>query len=133
MKPVRLYADKTFHNIKFSKTGLNVVIGRAAANPGKVSFRKSSQPLRNFDVSITEWTNDSVPLKSGVALPQKKLAFIDESRNICLQNNLQHIITLIDSDLPHQSDGKLFEFSPEEVCLTLSDKNAASKLFGMDF
>jgi uncharacterized protein YydD (DUF2326 family) len=159
MKLVRLYADKTFHNIKFSETGLNVVIGcitnksvqnkdthnlgktllcdlidfmllkqipnkkdffltkderfsdyvffleihlddneyvvirRSAGNPSKVSFRKSSQPLLSFDVSITEWTNDSVPLKSGVALLQKYLSFDvlpEYSYRMCIDYFLRH-------------------------------------------
>ena len=64
---------------------------------------------------------------------RKKISFINTSRELCTQYGLQHIITLIDSDLPHNTDGSIFEFKEEEICLTLSDKDASHKLFTIDF
>jgi hypothetical protein len=64
---------------------------------------------------------------------RKKILFINTSRELCTQYGLQHIITLIDSDLPHNTDGSIFEFKEEEICLTLSDKDASDKLFTIDF
>lgn len=64
---------------------------------------------------------------------RKKFAFIKESRDICTKYGIQQIITVIDSDLPLNSDGSVFEFQNKEICLILSDKNPSQKLFGIEF
>ena len=64
---------------------------------------------------------------------RKKISFINTSRALCTQYGLQHIITLIDSDLPHNADGSTFEFKEEELCLILSDKDPSGKLFKIEF
>lgn len=64
---------------------------------------------------------------------RKKIALLNKSREICKKYGLQHIITLIDSDLPHNEDGSIFELDKEEVCLILSDKTPKDKLFSIEF
>ena len=64
---------------------------------------------------------------------RKKISFINTSRALCTQYGLQHIITLIDSELPHNADGSTFEFKEEEICLILSDKDPPGKLFKIEF
>lgn len=64
---------------------------------------------------------------------RKKILFLNKSRKICKDFGLQHIITIIDSDLPYNPDGTLFELKEEEICLTLSDKNSEDKLFTIEF
>ncbi len=63
---------------------------------------------------------------------RKKLNLITTIKEICRQYNLQYILTLIDSDLPHQ-DGRVVPFEDTEISLRLHDRDATGKLFLMDF
>jgi uncharacterized protein YydD (DUF2326 family) len=63
---------------------------------------------------------------------RKKLNLIATIKEICLQYNLQYILTLIDSDLPHQ-DGRVVPFDDTEICLRLHDRDTTGKLFLVDF
>ncbi len=58
-----------------------------------------------------------------------KLLLLDKLKSICQKYNLQLIISLIDSDLPMQNDGTLFQFNQDEICLQLNDLNDQGKLF----
>jgi uncharacterized protein YydD (DUF2326 family) len=61
---------------------------------------------------------------------RKKLNLIHQAREYC-GRGIQHIVTLIDSDLPMQDDGKRFRFETDEVCLILHDQGDAGRLFKM--
>ena len=63
---------------------------------------------------------------------RKKLALIKVVKRICAEYGLQYIMTLIDSDLP-LVEGEPFQFSPEEICLKLHDKDDSGKLFLSSF
>jgi uncharacterized protein YydD (DUF2326 family) len=62
-----------------------------------------------------------------------KIRLLDKIKSICNQYNIQHIITLIDSDIPTQNDGSLYSFTQEEICLQLNDLDDNGKLFKQSF
>lgn len=61
---------------------------------------------------------------------RKKLNLIEISRALG-QQGLQHIITLIDSELPSLPNGERFHFEPDEILLTLHDDGKEGRLFKM--
>lgn len=63
---------------------------------------------------------------------RKKSNLINIVKNICQQNGLQYIMTLIDSDIP-LVEGKKIEFSKQEICLELNDKDKYGTLFHANF
>ena len=62
-----------------------------------------------------------------------KIRLLDKIKSICNDYNIQHIITLIDSDIPTQNDGSLYHFDHSEICLELNDLNDNGKLFMQSF
>lgn len=61
---------------------------------------------------------------------RKKLNLIDAVRSYA-SAGIQHIVTVIDSELPVLSDGSVFSFEDEEVILSLHDLDATGRLFQM--
>lgn len=61
---------------------------------------------------------------------RKKLNLIDTSRDYC-RLGIQHIVTIIESELPTLPDGEQFAFEEDEVVLTLSDRGQTGRLFKM--
>lgn len=59
---------------------------------------------------------------------RKKLCLVEEIRTQC-DRGLQQVITLIDSDLPLDSEGKRLEFAADEVVRVLHDQGSAGRLF----
>jgi uncharacterized protein YydD (DUF2326 family) len=59
-----------------------------------------------------------------------QLNLIEVSRNYC-KLGIQHIVTVIESELPDLAGGKKFAFQPDEVILTLSDVGDIGRLFKM--
>lgn len=55
-----------------------------------------------------------------------KIRFVDLIKKLCVEYNIQYIITLIDSDLPKNKSDFI---STNDVCLRLNDKNDNGKLF----
>jgi uncharacterized protein YydD (DUF2326 family) len=64
---------------------------------------------------------------------RKKLNFIALVRDVCKKYGLQYILTIIDSDLPHDEHGKIVVFPDNEVVLRLYDKDESGTLFGESF
>ncbi|MCP4703322.1 MAG: DUF2326 domain-containing protein [candidate division Zixibacteria bacterium] len=64
---------------------------------------------------------------------RKKIIFLEFIREICLDYNLQYIITLIDSDLPKDASDKILKFPENEICLRLHDESDDGKLFKKSF
>ena len=64
---------------------------------------------------------------------RKKIEFLSLIRRICSEYNLQYILTLIDSDLPKDENGKTIKFPDDEVCLSLHDRDDSGKLFKKSF
>jgi uncharacterized protein YydD (DUF2326 family) len=62
-----------------------------------------------------------------------KIRLLDKVKSICNEYNLQHIISLIDSDIPQQNDGTPYLFTQEEICLQLNDLDDNGKLFRQSF
>lgn len=61
---------------------------------------------------------------------RKKVNLIQMSREYC-NLGIQHIVTVIDSELPHLPKSKRFEFEPDEIILSLSDVGNKGRLFKM--
>ncbi len=64
---------------------------------------------------------------------RKKVNFLNVVRRICQDNDLQYILTVIDSDIPCDDMGKLVDFSDHEVVLRLHDRDDSGRLFGISF
>jgi uncharacterized protein YydD (DUF2326 family) len=62
-----------------------------------------------------------------------KIRLLNKIKSICNDYNIQHIITLIDSDIPIQNDGSLYLFTTDEICLELNDLDDNGKLFLQSF
>lgn len=61
---------------------------------------------------------------------RKKLNLIDVSREYC-KLGIQHIVTVIESELPLLATGRKFAFDKAETILTLSDVGDSGRLFKM--
>lgn len=61
---------------------------------------------------------------------RKKLNLIDVSREYC-RYGIQHIVTVIESEMPTLANGKTFAFDSSEIVLTLSDVGDSGRLFKM--
>jgi uncharacterized protein YydD (DUF2326 family) len=62
-----------------------------------------------------------------------KIRLLNKIKSICNTYGIQHIITLIDSDIPIQNDGSLYSFTTDEICLELNDLDDNGKLFMQSF
>jgi len=62
-----------------------------------------------------------------------KIRLLNKIKSICNAYNIQHIITLIDSDIPDQNDGSSYSFTNDDICLELNDLNDDGKLFMQSF
>jgi uncharacterized protein YydD (DUF2326 family) len=62
-----------------------------------------------------------------------KIRLLNKIKSICIEYDIQHIISLIDSDIPTQNDGSLYSFESNEICLELNDLDDDGKLFKQSF
>jgi len=62
---------------------------------------------------------------------RKKEKYIENIRNILKQNDIQYILTIIESETYDLKDD--FKFTEDEVCLILSDESCEGKLFKQCF
>jgi uncharacterized protein YydD (DUF2326 family) len=62
-----------------------------------------------------------------------KIRLLNKIKAICNTHNIQHVITLIDSDIPIQNDTSLYSFATDEICLELNDLDDNGKLFMQSF
>lgn len=61
---------------------------------------------------------------------RKKINLVEVIRNYAAAGS-QHVITVIESELPHLLDGSQFSFSDEEIILRLHDEGESGRLFKM--
>lgn len=64
---------------------------------------------------------------------RKKNNLLKYVREICSKYGIQYILTLIDTDLPRDENDKIIEFSDDEICLKLHDKDCSGRLFEICF
>ena len=64
---------------------------------------------------------------------RKKNKFLSLIRSMCSKYDLQYILTLIDSDLPKDENEDIIQFSDDEICLRLHDRDDSGKLFKKSF
>jgi len=64
---------------------------------------------------------------------RKKNNLLQQVRKICREYNIQYIFTLIDSDLPRDENDQIIDFSNNEICLSLHDKDDSGRLFEISF
>jgi uncharacterized protein YydD (DUF2326 family) len=62
---------------------------------------------------------------------RKKLALIDVVREQIANKKTQYTLTLIDSDMPRDADGRRVEFKNDEIILRLHDDGNDGRLFKM--
>ena len=58
-----------------------------------------------------------------------KIRLLNKVKSICEENNLQYVLSLIDSDIPTDEKGEKFIFTDTEICLELNDRDNSGKLF----
>jgi uncharacterized protein YydD (DUF2326 family) len=62
---------------------------------------------------------------------RKKLAFLEVVREQVMSEKTQYIMTMIDSDMPRDSNGQRVEFPASEIVLRLHDEGQEGRLFKM--
>jgi uncharacterized protein YydD (DUF2326 family) len=62
---------------------------------------------------------------------RKKLALLSVIREQVATKNIQYILTLIDADMPRNSDGNKMSFAEDEIILRLHDEGSGGRLFKM--
>jgi uncharacterized protein YydD (DUF2326 family) len=63
----------------------------------------------------------------------EKINFLNTVRDICMEYDLQYILTVIESDIPRDEMDKIAAFPDEEVVLRLHDRDDSGRLFEMGF
>jgi uncharacterized protein YydD (DUF2326 family) len=58
-----------------------------------------------------------------------KIRLLNKVKSICEENDLQYVLSLIDSDIPTDEKGEKFIFTDTEICLELNDRDDSGKLF----
>lgn len=58
-----------------------------------------------------------------------KIRLLNKIKSICEENDLQYVLSLIDSDIPTDEKGEKFIFTDTEICLELNDRDDSGKLF----
>lgn len=58
-----------------------------------------------------------------------KIRLLDKVKEICVQYNIQYILSLIDSDIPTYPTGESYPITADEICLELNDKDESGALF----
>lgn len=58
-----------------------------------------------------------------------KIRLLNKVKSICEENNLQYVLSLIDSDIPTDEKGEKYIFTDTEICLELNDRDDSGKLF----
>lgn len=64
--------------------------------------------------------------------PRKKIIYLNLVKEYCKSQNIQYILTAIDSDLPRDENDKLIYFDENEIICKLSDEGNKGRLFKMD-
>lgn len=58
-----------------------------------------------------------------------KIRLLNKVKNLCDEYDLQYILSLIDSDIPIDERGEKYQFTSDEICLELNDRDDSGKLF----
>jgi uncharacterized protein YydD (DUF2326 family) len=151
--------NKIFDEILKEIVGTNALISIETNKYGNIEFSADyTNPITNISTSESEGTSYkkllcmAFDLSLLIYYTQKsffrfvyhdgiiegldnriKIKLLDKIKLICCQYNIQHIITLIDSDIPTQNDGSLYQFTQNEICLQLNDMDNNGKLFKQGF
>jgi uncharacterized protein YydD (DUF2326 family) len=120
------------NHLEFSVDILSETSGRSSAAEG---FSYGRVLCIAFDLAIMRaYINDAFPhfvFHDGLLETlddRKKLNLIDVSREYC-NLGIQHIVTVIESELPMLSSGERFTFHPSEIILSLTDDGDSGRLF----
>lgn len=74
--------------------------------------------------------HDDVLSQQGFGIKNRLLKLINE---LSQEYDLQYIFSVIKSDLPHDDSDNIIYFPPNEVVLSLHDKDSTGTLFGFEF
>lgn len=156
----RAHADinRIFNQIITDVTGNNAILSIKQNKEGNVEFKADYQTLSNittseangtsykkllcvaFDLSLLIYYSNKSFFKfvyhDGVmeGLDDRiKNRLLSTTQTICEKYGLQYILTIINSDIPRQTEGTIPKFPYESVCLELNDKDDEGKLFCRSF
>jgi uncharacterized protein YydD (DUF2326 family) len=151
--------NKIFNEILTEIVGTNAIIWLKQNSQGNIEFKADyANPIDNSSTSEAEGTSYKKLLCMAFDLAlliyysknsffrfvyhdgiiegldnRIKIRLLNKIKAICNAHNIQHIITLIDSDIPVQKDGSLYSFTADEICLELNDVDDNGKLFMQSF
>ena len=150
--------NKIFNQIISDIIGRNAIISLPQNNLGNVEFHASCQDDEQIDTSEAEGTSYKKLLCMAFDLAilvfyssksffrfvyhdgileglddRVKIRLLEKVKGICNEYGIQYIISLIDSDIPKNSNGKDYYFNECDICLRLNDKNEHGKLFEQNF
>ena len=156
----RAHADinRIFNQIITDVTGNNAILSIKQNKEGNVEFKADYQTLSNittseangtsykkllcvaFDLSLLIYYSNKSFFKfvyhDGVmeGLDDRiKNRLLSTTQTICEKYGLQYILTIINSDIPQETEGFIQKFPYESVCLELNDKDDEGKLFCRSF
>ncbi len=151
--------NKIFNEIITEVTGTNAIISIKQIKEGNVQFEADYQK-KTTDITTSEGNGTSYKKLLCVAFDlailihysshsfyrfvyhdgvmegldnRIKLRLLEVTQRICQEYNLQYILTIIDSDIPHEKEDNTMMFPTNAVCLELNDKDDNGKLFETSF
>lgn len=150
--------NRIFNQIITEVTGNNAIISIKQNSDGNVEFDADYQTTTNVTTSEADGTSYKKLLcvAFDIALlihnanhsffrfvyhdgvmegldDRIKNRLLDVTQRICNEYGLQYILTIINSDIPANTNGTDGEFPYSSVCLELSDIDDSGKLFGISF
>lgn len=150
--------NRIFNQIITEVTGNNAIISIKQNSDGNVEFDADYQTTTNVTTSESDGTSYKKLLCVAFDLAllihnanhsffrfvyhdgvmeglddRIKNRLLDVTQRICNEYGLQYILTIINSDIPANTNGIESAFPYSSVCLELSDIDDSGKLFGISF
>jgi uncharacterized protein YydD (DUF2326 family) len=150
--------NKIFNQIITEILGRNAIISLLQNNKGNVEFSATCQNDEQIDTSEANGASYKKLLCMAFDLAilifysrqsffkfvyhdgileglddRVKIRLLDKVKSICSENEIQYVISMIDSDIPKTTTGENYQFEDNEICLRLSDKDDSGKLFKTSF
>lgn len=150
--------NRIFNQIITEVTGNNAIISIKQNSEGNVEFDADYQTTTNITTSEADGTSYKkllcVAFDMALLIHNASHSFfrfvyhdgvmeglddriknrlLNVTQRICNEYGLQYILTIINSDIPANTDGIVGQFPYSSVCLELSDIDDSGKLFGVSF
>lgn len=150
--------NRIFNQIITEVTGNNAIISIKQNSDGNVEFNADYQTTTNITTSEADGTSYKkllcVAFDIAILIHNANHSFfrfvyhdgvmeglddriknrlLNITQRICNEYGLQYILTIINSDIPVDTNGTGNEFPYSSICLELSDIDDSGKLFGISF